>query len=141
MNSSQGSALPKSRSSETTVKLLRFLLAGLPGFLVAVSLNLFLLKVLDWPGPIAYAAVLLVQVTVNFLFCIYFVFERNTEKSIARQFFAFLSGILMARVFDWALYVALTELLGIPYLVAQLSNILVFSIAKFAFARRVIEGR
>ncbi len=139
MTSSPGSALSKPWS-ETAVKLLRFLLAGLPGFVVAVGLNLFLLHVLGWPGPIAYAAVLVVQVTVNFLFCIYFAFDRNTDKSIARQFSAFLSGILLARVFDWALYVALTELLGIPYLAAQLFNIIVFSIAKFAFARRVIEG-
>lgn len=138
MTSSPGSALPK--WSETVVKLLRFLLAGLPGFVVAVGLNLFLLHVLVWPGPIAYAAALLVQVTLNFLLCIHYAFDRNTDKSIAKQFSAFLSGILLARVFDWALYVALTELLRIPYLAAQLFNAIVFSVAKFAFVRRVIEG-
>jgi putative flippase GtrA len=118
----------------------RFLLAGSPGLVVAICPNLFLLKVVGWPGPPAYAVVLVVQVSVNFFFCLMFVFERNVHLNVIGQFFAFVSGIPLTRVFEWFVYVALTELLGTPYLAAQLLNAAVFSLAKFTFARRTIEG-
>jgi putative flippase GtrA len=123
-----------------SAKLVRFLVAGLPGLLVAVALNLFLLSVFRFPGPLAYAVALVVQVTVNFFACLLFVFERDVQKSIGAQFLAFVSGIFLARAVEWVAYVGMTEFLGVPYLVAQLSNAAVFSVAKFAFARHTIEG-
>ena len=124
----------------TFLKLLRFLLAGLPAFLIAVPLNLVLVERLAWPKPLAYALVLVLQVTINFFACILFVFKRDTTRSIASQFLVFASGILLARVLDWGLYTILVKVTSIHYVAIQLFNVVVFSITKFAFARRTIEG-
>jgi putative flippase GtrA len=118
----------------------RFVIAGLPSLAIAVSLNLFLLKTLGWPGPLAYALVLTVQVVVNFILCVTFVFERDVQRSIVGQFLAYVSGSLLARTTEWIVYVGLTEWGGIPYLVAQLLNAVVFTLIKFSFVRRTIEG-
>lgn len=52
-----------------------------------------------------------------------------------------MSGILAARVLDWGLYTLLVNTTPIHYLVIQFTNVIIFSLAKFAFARRTIEGR
>jgi putative flippase GtrA len=121
-------------------KLLKFLAVGLPAFLIAVPLNWFLVESLAWPKPAAYAFVLVIQVTINFFACIYFVFKRDTSKSLFTQFLIFMSGILAARVLDWGLYTLLVQTTPIHYLIIQFSNVIIFSLAKFAFARRTIEG-
>ncbi len=125
----------------TAHKLLKFLAVGLPAFLIAVPLNWFLVETLHWPKPAAYACVLVVQVTINFFACIYFVFKRDTSKSLLSQFIIFMSGILAARVLDWGLYTLLVQTTPIHYLVIQFANVILFSLAKFAFAQRTIEGR
>lgn len=125
---------------ELLSKLFRFLLAGLPGLIVAIFLNLLLLR-LGWPGPLAYAVVLVIQVCINFFFCLFFVFERSVERHIVGLFFVFVSGILLWRVLEWLLYVAATELADVPHIMAQLGCGAVFALAKFVFARRTIEGK
>jgi putative flippase GtrA len=125
----------------TFTKLLRFLAIGIPAFLIAIPLNLFLVEQLAWPKPAAYALVLVVQVTINFFACIFFVFKRDRSKSLASQFTIFMTGILAARVLDWGLYSILVKTLPVHYLVIQFSNVIIFSLAKFTFARKAIEGR
>ena len=120
-------------------KLLKFLVVGLPAFLIAIPLNLILVEKLFWPKPAAYALVLVVQVTLNFFACIYFVFKRDASKSLRSQFILFMSGILSARVMDWGVYSLLTWL-GMNYIVVQFLNVTLFSVLKFSFARRTIEG-
>lgn len=120
-------------------KLLKFLAIGIPAFLIAIPLNYFLVEKILWPKPVAYALVLVVQVTINFFACIFFVFKRDKSKRLRSQFAQFMWGILTARFFDWALYSLLTQ--WIPYYTAvQLFNVLFFSLAKFSFARQAIEG-
>jgi putative flippase GtrA len=125
----------------TFLKLLRFLAVGIPAFLIAIPLNYFLVEKLFWPKPAAYALVLVVQVTINFFACIFFVFKRDATKSIASQFAIFMTGILAARLLDWALYSILVKTTPIHYLIIQFTNVILFSLAKFTFARRTIEGR
>jgi putative flippase GtrA len=120
--------------------LARFVIAGLPSLAIAVSLNFFLLKALGWPGPLAYAVVLSVQVVFNFILCVTFVFERDLQRSMASQFVTYVSGSLLARVTEWIVYVGFTEWVGIPFLIAQLFNAAVFTLVKFSFVRRTIEG-
>jgi putative flippase GtrA len=122
-------------------KLLKFLAVGIPAFLIAVPLNWFLVETLGWPKPLAYALVLVVQVTINFFACIFFVFKRDESRSLFSQFILFMSGILAARVLDWGLYTLLVNTTPFHYLVIQLTNVILFSLAKFAFAKRAIEGR
>jgi putative flippase GtrA len=125
----------------TLIKLLRFLAVGIPAFLIAIPLNYFLVEKLFWPKSAAYALVLVVQVTINFFACIFFVFKRDESKSIKSQFAIFMTGILAARMLDWALYSILVKTTPIHYLVIQFTNVILFSLAKFTFARRTIEGK
>ena len=126
---------------ELITKLLRFVAYGIPAFLIAIPLNYFLVEYATWPKPLAYAFVLIIQVTLNFYICIRFVFKRDTTQSLFSQFLIFMSGILAARVLDWGLYTLLVHTTPIHYLIIQFTNVILFSLAKFAFARRTIEGR
>jgi putative flippase GtrA len=125
----------------TLQKLLKFLGVGIPAFLIAIPLNLLLVEKFLWPKPAAYALVLVIQVTINFFACVFFVFERDTSKSLGKQFLLFMSGILAARVLDWGLYSILVKTTPFHYIAIQFFNVIIFSLAKFSFARRTIEGK
>jgi putative flippase GtrA len=121
------------------LRLLRFLAAGLPSFLVALPLNWLLVSQLQWPKPLAYALVLWAQVSVNFFTCFYFVFERTTARPAPAQYWHFLTGIALFRAADWAAYTALVQWAGVPYLAAQLLNVTLFALLKYRFSASVFE--
>lgn len=131
---------PTALSNSGFQRLLRFLLAGLPAFLIAIPLNWWLVEHVGWAKPLAYALVLVVQVTINFFACIAFVFRRDQGQRLSRQFLLFMGGILLARLLDWGLYRVLVESVPVHYLLVQVFNVALFSIAKFLMARRVLEG-
>ena len=122
-------------------KLIGFLAAGIPGFLVALPLNVLLVELLGTATWIAYALVLFVQVTINFFSLILFVFKRNTSVSLYQQYMVFMSGVSLFRLLDWLLYVGLVRVLSIHFVFIQLFNVILFSLAKFVFVRRTIEGK
>lgn len=119
-------------------QLVRFVLAGLPAFVLAVPLNWALVRLAGVPKSPAYAIVLSFQVIVNFFICYYFVFEKAGERSLLSQFWQFTAGILAFRAMDWAVYSLGTSLLGVPFLVMQLVDVVVFMLLKYLFARRVM---
>jgi len=121
-------------------KLLRFLLAGLPSFLFALPLNYLLVEYAQLNKAIAYGIVLLCQVVVNFFVCYWFVFERTSDRPLFQQFWQFVLGIMAFRCGDWAVYSLATRYLPIHYLIIQVTNVVIFSLLKFAFARRVMEA-
>ena len=123
------------------VKLFKFLLAGLPSFLIAVPLNWWLVSRLGVDKALGYALVLVMQVTINFFMCRAFVFVHEKEQNIFRQYFHFVAGILTCRIADWGVYVVLTEYAGFYYLLVQVMNIVIFSILKFKFSQKAIEGK
>ncbi len=118
-------------------RLLRFALAGLPAFVVAVPLNWALVTMAGLAKPGAYAIVLACQVLVNFFICYYLVFDRGDEP-LLRQLWKFSAGILVFRLLDWLVYSAGTRFLGVPFLLMQIVNVVVFVVAKYLFARRVM---
>jgi putative flippase GtrA len=120
-------------------KLWRFLLAGAPTFAGAVLLNYALVHWLGWGKALAYATVLTVQTTANFFVCRIFVFEARPVASLWRSFAVFFNGIILFRLFDWLVYVLLTQYLNVPFIGAQLFNVVLFGLLKFEFARRVFE--
>jgi putative flippase GtrA len=121
-------------------KLLRFLLSGFPGFLLAVGLNWLLVSVAKWPIPAAYASVLLCQLTLNYFLCRRFVFPAGSPMSVLRQYAHFVAGIGLFRLLDWMVYTAATGLLHVPFMLAQLANVAIFSVLKFRFAESLFEG-
>lgn len=120
--------------------MVKFLIVGLPAFVVAVPLNFFLVEQLEIGKTVSYAFVMAVQVTVNFFMCRLFVFQPSRVKSIWRQFLEFTATIALFRVCDWALYSVLVKTTDINYIVIQCCNVVVFSFAKFFFGKKAIEG-
>jgi putative flippase GtrA len=122
-------------------KFIGFMAVGLPAFALALPLNWFLVEFCAFPKPLAYALVLIVQVTANFFMCRWLVFSAGNHKSPGRQFAEFFSGIMGFRIGDWALYTVLVFFWPGSYLAVQIFNVLVFSLLKYRFSRSVIEGR
>ncbi len=122
------------------IKLGKFLLAGLPAFVLAVPFNWLLVTHWGWPKGPAYAVVLLVQVTINFFLCRWFVFEKTGDKSILAEFGAFVAGIAFFRLADWGVYYLLVNGVGLYYLAVQLANVVLFSVLKFLYTERVMQA-
>lgn len=121
------------------VQLIKFLAAGLPSFLLAVPLNYVLVRKAHLPPAPVYALVLLVQVTINFFLCRWFVFERTSGRSLWAEFGAFVAGILFFRAADWALYTLLVSVFGWNFIAVQLMNVVLFSVLKFLYSERVLR--
>lgn len=117
----------------------RFLAAGVPAFVLAVPLNYMLVEGFHWPKQVAYAVVMVFQVSVNFLMCRYLVFTRTPSSNLLKQYGLFSAGILFFRVGDWCTYYVLVELVGIYYLAVQVLNAALFSFFKFSYTRRIMK--
>jgi len=121
--------------------VLRFLLSGLPAFLLAIPANWFLVELLHWPKPVSYLAVLWGQTTINFFACRRFAFDVKDRPPTVGQYWQFLSGMGLFRLADWLLYTIVVEVFRLYYLAAQLFNIAVFALIKFKFAESLFERR
>ena len=115
------------------------MLLGAPAFALAIPLNYFLVHQAGLNKAPAYAIVLALQTAANFFMCRAFVFEKRKVAGLRKVFFVFLSGNILFRLADWLVYVLLTKYWGLPYLVVQLFNVVVFALLKYEFAKRVFE--
>jgi len=122
-------------------KLTKFLAAGVPAVLLAIPLNYALVSIFHWDAALAYALVLVFQVTVNFFMCSWFVFESTGGKSRIMQFWLFFSGIIMFRVVDWVVYTALVKYFDFNFIVIQVMNVVAFALLKFKFSKKIMEGK
>lgn len=120
-----------------TKRYLTFIAVGLPAFLLAVPLNYVLVDLASWPKPLAYALVLVVQVSMNYVMCRLFVFEKTSTERVLVQYLKFMGGILGFRILDWGVFVLAVNCFGLYYLAVQLANVFIFSVGKFLFARRL----
>lgn len=113
-----------------------FLAAGGPSFILGVLLNYFLVEILGVILWAAYASVILVQISFNYLMCKQYVFKdrKNTNFKEFRDFFLI---ILFFRILDWVVYIGLVQGLGFYYLAVQFQNVIVFSALKFMCAARL----
>jgi putative flippase GtrA len=114
---------------------------GLPAFLVAIPLNYLLLSIISMYKPLAYIIVLFIQVSINFLFVRRFVFNKRDLENIFTEYYQFLIGIAFFRFLDWALYSAVVSFTPIHYLIVQLGNVFIFSLAKFLYSKRIFEKK
>lgn len=121
-------------------KIGKFLAAGVPSGLLALPINYLLVEALHLDKSLAYAIVLLLQVTANFFICRAFVFERTATSSLRSQFVKFMGGILAFRAADWLLYSLFVGFFGNYFLILQIINAVLFALLKFRFSERVMEG-
>ena len=117
---------------------MRFLLAGLPSFALALPLNYLLVESAGMHKAAAYGIVLFCQVVVNFFTCYLFVFQKASDRPLMHQFWQFIVGIIGFRCGDWAIYSIATTYLAVPYLFMQIANVTIFSLLKFGFAKKVM---
>lgn len=121
------------------VQLIKFGMAGLPSFLVAIPLNWLLVEQAGLSKPLAYMITLFFQVTVNFILLRIFVFKGSSEETVIKTYFKFLWGIAFFRLLDWGLYTVLVEHTKIYYLLVQIGNVVIFSLAKFFYSKKIME--
>jgi len=134
------SSLTQTKLFLLAMQILKFVVFGLPMFAASIGINIFMVETLHWPKWLSYAIALYVQVTVNFFICRWFIFSPSKTKSIWRQYVGFMSVVAVFRLLDWATYTVLVSTTQIHYIVIQCANVVVFSLAKFYFSKRTIEG-
>lgn len=127
------------KSRKLVIQLLSFGLAGLPSFLIAIPLNWMLVEHLLLQKPVAYMITLFFQVTANFVMLRLFVFREKTDERVLKTYFRFLYGIAFFRLLDWGLYTLLVKYTEIYYLVVQIGNVVIFSLAKFFYSKKIME--
>lgn len=118
----------------------KFLIAGVPGLVLAFSANIFFVEILRWPKPVAYAIVVWLQLTVGFVLCRFFVFTRGEEVPFLKAYIDFSLRIGLIRLADWSLYTVLVEVVHVPYLAAQVTNLAIFPAVKFLSVRSIFGG-
>lgn len=124
----------------TGIDVFKFLIVGLPSFIVAIPLNILLVEKIGIWKPASYALVLVVQTSMNFLLCRRFVFKPCQHKSIYKQYLGFISAVAIFRYLDWGLYSILVKTTNINYILIQLFNVVIFSVAKYFGSKKAIEG-
>ncbi|RLD60754.1 MAG: hypothetical protein DRI95_15050, partial [Bacteroidetes bacterium] len=58
---------------------------------------------------------------------------------ILNEYYKFFIGIAFFRFLDWGLYSIIVSLSPINYLIVQLGNVFIFSIAKFLYSKKILE--
>ena len=139
VKSSARKVSPLTGYASQSFHVFKFLVAGIPAFLLALGLNYTFVSVFCLPKDAAYAIVLFIQVSINFFMCRIFVFVPREDTSIWRQYFHFLIGIALFRFADWGVYVIVVEIFGVYFMIVQLANTAFFSLLKYFFARSVIH--
>jgi putative flippase GtrA len=118
-------------------RFIKFLFAGLPGLILGFGLNYLLVSQCKLNISIAYAIVILLQITLNFFMCRIFVFD--SKGSAVKQYTQFTGMILLFRIADWLMYLVLVNVIGIYYLLAQLINVFIFSALKYIVAKKIMH--
>jgi putative flippase GtrA len=121
--------------------LVKFLASGFPALVLALVLNGILVEKAKLPIAAAYAIVLVLQTTVNFFLCRYWVFQGGGGRKIANSFTRFATGILVIRFLDWMVYNFLVAQMDLYFLAAQGINVVVYALVKFEFSRRLFAEK
>mgnify|MGYP001174468083 FL=1 len=120
-------------------KYFLFLSVGIPSYIIALLLNLILVEHLNISIVISYIPVLFLQVIINFVLNLKFVFKENRSKNFYIKMKNFMLLILLVRLLDWVFFVILTQYFIVWYIFAQLINVAIFSFIKFLVSIRIFE--
>lgn len=117
------------------------MMSGGPAFFLAMILNFLLVEYLHILVPVAYCAILIFQLFLNFVIIKLFVFNSGGKLFDLKEMFTFFSGVLGFRALDLVLYTFLTAYIGVYFMYAQVGNMVLFSIARFLFAEKIIDKK
>lgn len=125
-------------------RIVRFLVWGLPAFVVSLLLNTLLTTTLGWPKPVSYLVALYVQLSINYFVCRRIVFDSDPDAPMLRQYAQFMAGVAFFRLLDWGLYsllVAFIPFFTVYYQAAQILNVILFSVLRFRFSESLFEKK
>lgn len=117
--------------------LFRFGGAGALSFSINVGLTAFLHEVLGVLEEIAFAISLVVAFIVNFITCRYYVFD-GRSGDVRKQLLAHLVLSLFFRGTEYLGFLLLHTVMGLPYLLAVVTVLVVSFAAKFLFYKNVV---
>ncbi len=121
-------------------RAIRFMILSGVSFLGNLGITHALTQHAAWPAELAFAASLVIIFFVNFACCRWFVFQAN-EQPIAKQLASFLTATTCFRGLEYVAFLGLHSLLGIHYLIATATVLIVGFAAKFLFYNRFVFGR
>jgi putative flippase GtrA len=122
----------------TVLGLVRFGALGAVTFATNVGLTVFLHEVMRLSEEFAFALSLVTVFSISFVACRYIVFENAWEGDPRNQVFLFLVSSLGFRGIEYVMFLLLHSLLGIYYLVALTTVLIVSFFAKFLYYRRAV---
>jgi putative flippase GtrA len=111
-------------------RYLKFILSGLPSFILALPLNYFLVTAINIDHEISYAIVILFQVAINYVLSMLFVFDVENVIS-ATNLIHFVVVVGIFRLVDWWLYVFFINYTDLYFLFIQFQNVLILSVVKY----------
>ena len=126
---------------DDVLTFLRFGLSGLPGFVLAIGLNILLVQFAHWPKPLAYLPVMWLQMTMGFVMCRWVVFSIAPGQGLVTAYFQFALSMALIRIADWIFYTTLVELAKIPFVGAQFLSSGLFIVIKFLSARAIFKSK
>jgi putative flippase GtrA len=126
-------------TAKQIASFVRFGLSGLPGFLIAIAINVWVVERFHWPKPVAYVLVMWIQMSLGWLMCRTVVFRDGQNTSALGSYFQFALSMGIIRIADWLLYTTLVELVKVPYVLAQISTSAIFLFIKFLSAKAIFR--
>jgi putative flippase GtrA len=119
--------------------VLRMGLWGLPGILLAFSLNFVLHKKLEVNIYLAYAIVISIVTALNYFVINNIVFKGKKIKSTKYRVGNYTLIVAGSKISEWALYSLIIYLSDIYFLVAQLFVSVIFVFIKYSSFKAVIK--
>lgn len=126
----------------TSSEFFKFLLLGLPGYVIAVLLNISLTANSGLSLPSIYAVVLLIQVSTNYIFLSLFLFPSDrieTVASLLSNYFSFLLSISLFRSLEWIMYSILVLNFPQSFIFIQTICIAGFSLSKYLVSKKILR--
>jgi putative flippase GtrA len=120
-------------------KFAAFLATGVPAFLLAVPLNYILVNYIGLSHELSYVIVLLISQIINFVLVKIFVFRGWKKNSPQKQVLYFVVTTSLIRLLDWLVYVVMVEYASVYFIVAQLTNVVAFSVLRFCVNRIILK--
>lgn len=110
---------------------------GIPGYLLAFTLNYGLNDRLHWNVYFSYFLVSVTITTLNFFIIDQIVFKGDKGKSYKERILGYLSIVYSSKIGEWLFYSLLIWATAIHYLLAQLITSTVFVFYKYFFLKKV----
>lgn len=124
---------------DTLTGVSKMALWGVPGYILAFTLNYAFNELLLWNVYLSYFFVSVTVTTLNFFIIDLIVFEGDKDKNLLARVLGYLSVVYISKIGEWLIYSILIWTTSIHYLIIQLIVTLAFVIFKFQLLKKVLK--